>query len=111
VVPESQYEIPHSFKRIRPIGISLFISLMLPAVDFDDQLSVGAKEVGHEAINRYLSLELPAIKSAITQSKPQDALRIGLITAQSPRESHAVCHFSNPISNPLVDDSDPSIVP
>jgi hypothetical protein len=59
---------------------------MLSTVDFDDQLSVRTTEIRDEAIDWYLSLELPAIKSAITQTKPQDAFGIGLIATQSSGE-------------------------
>jgi hypothetical protein len=81
VVLESQYQIAHSFERIRPFGISLFILLMLPTVELDDQLALSAYEVGDEPIDRYLSPEFPSIEPAISQTKPQDALRIGLIAA------------------------------
>ena len=66
VVPESQYQITHSFKRIRPLGISLFISLMLSTVELDNQLALSADEVGDEPIDWYLSPEFPSIEPAIS---------------------------------------------
>jgi len=92
VVPESENEITHRFERTRPVGISLFVLFMLPAIDFDDQLSVGAKEINDEAIDRYLSLEFPSIEPAIAQAKPQHALGVGLIATQSSSELGALYH-------------------
>jgi len=44
--------------------------IVLSAIDFDDQLSIGTKEIHDEAIDRYLPFELSSIKSAIPQAKP-----------------------------------------
>jgi hypothetical protein len=70
---------------------------MLPAIDFDDQLSVRTTEIRDEAIDWYLSLELPAIKSAITQTKPQDAFGIRLIATQSSGELCALHRHRAPL--------------
>ena len=72
----------------------------LTAVDFDDQVSIGAKEVDDEAIDRELSPKFPSAKTAIARAKPRRALGIRLITTQSPRGAGACLHRRAPSPRP-----------
>jgi hypothetical protein len=43
---------------------------MLPAIDFDDELPVGAEEIDDVSVDRDLSLEFPTGKSALAKAEP-----------------------------------------
>jgi hypothetical protein len=58
---------------------------MLPAIDFDNEMRVRAKEIYHVTVDRHLPLELQAIESSVAQTEPEDSLRICLIGAKAPR--------------------------
>src|SRR5437763_1647487 len=74
---------------------------MLSAIDFDDDLSVRAQEVHDVSVDRYLSLEFPSAKPAISQAKPQDPLGICLITTQAPCDVDVSFHHSDPLTPTL----------
>src|ERR1700734_1483271 len=69
---------------------------MLPAVELDDQMSICAEEVDNKSVDRKLSSEFPAGKSAITQAKPQRPLRMSLVATQVPCCFGAGLHRPNP---------------
>jgi len=43
---------------------------MLPTVEFDEQMSIRAKEIDNKSVDWELPSEFPACKPAITQAKP-----------------------------------------
>jgi hypothetical protein len=49
---------------------------MLPAINFDDEFSVGAYEIDDVSVDRDLSLQFPTRKAAIEQAEPQQALGV-----------------------------------
>jgi len=65
VIPKSQNAITHGLQYTRSIGIAISVLIMLTAIDFHNELCVGAKEVDYKSIDRHLSLEFPAAKSTI----------------------------------------------
>jgi hypothetical protein len=85
IIPKSQNEITLRFQHRSPILITCLLLVMLSAIKLDDELGVSTAEVGNEAINRHLSLELPTSETAIAQSKPEQPLCIGLSPTQTPR--------------------------
>src|ERR1700733_14134786 len=74
---------------------------MLPAVELDDQMSICAEEVDNKSVDRKLSSEFPAGKSAITQAKPQRPLRMSLVATQVPCCFGAGLHRPNPLTPTL----------
>jgi hypothetical protein len=54
---------------------------MLTAIKLHDELGVGTTEIDDKAIDWHLPLELPSGRTAITQSKPQQALGVRLVAA------------------------------
>jgi hypothetical protein len=82
VIPESQHQISHGLQNLRPVR---FVgSGMLPTIELDDEMSIGAEKIHDISIDRYLSLKLQAVQSPVAQTQPQDTLGIRLIPAQSP---------------------------
>ena len=54
---------------------------MLTAIQLDDEVSIGAKEVDNKTVDWKLPSEFPARQPAITQAKPQYSFRIRLTAA------------------------------
>jgi hypothetical protein len=79
VIPKSQNEVTHRLQYTRSIGIAISVLIMLTAIDFYNELSVGAKKVDYKSIDRHLSLEFRAAKSTIPQTEPKHTLGIRLI--------------------------------
>jgi hypothetical protein len=79
VIPESQDQVSHCFQEFGPISVALSVLIVLPTIDFHDELRIGAHEVDHVSIDWHLPLELETGKSTVTQAKPQHAFGIGLI--------------------------------
>jgi hypothetical protein len=84
VVPRSQDEITHRFEDAGPISIAFAILIVLSTINLQDQFCVRAAEIDYETVDRYLSLEFPAIKPTVAQAKPERSLGIGLIATQTP---------------------------
>jgi hypothetical protein len=63
------------------LRVSLCSNGVLAAIQLDDEVSIGAKEVDDKTVDGELSSELPAGKPAVTQTKPQRSFRIRLIAA------------------------------
>jgi hypothetical protein len=95
VIPESQNEVTHGFEHVRSVCVAFSILIMLSAIDFHDELPVGTEEVDDKSVDRYLSLEFPSPKPAITQAKPQHALGISLFATQAPGELCGSFHDPN----------------
>src|SRR5689334_22885978 len=55
---------------------------MLPAIDFNDQLSLAAGEVDNERTDRFLTYELEPAQPPIAHGEPDFALGVGLRAAQ-----------------------------
>jgi hypothetical protein len=54
---------------------------VLTAIELNDQMSVGAKEIDNKAIDGELPSKFPSAKTAVAQAQPQHALCIRLIAA------------------------------
>ena len=54
---------------------------MLTAIQFDDEMSIRAKEVDNKPVDGELSSEFTAAEPAVTQTKPQRSFCIRLIAA------------------------------
>jgi hypothetical protein len=78
VVPESQNQVTHRFQRRSSVAVPFSLLVMLTAVDFDDELRLGADEIDDVSVDRDLPLEFPTGEAAVTQAKPQQALGVGL---------------------------------
>jgi len=52
---------------------------VLPAIEFNDQVCIGAKEIDNKSVDRKLSSKFPPCETAITQAKPKYALSVRLI--------------------------------
>jgi hypothetical protein len=70
VVPKAQDEIAHRLQNFRSLRVTSCAHSMLAAIEFDDEMSVGAKEIDDKAVDGELSSEFPSTKAAITQTKP-----------------------------------------
>lgn len=70
----------------KPCSSSVIILLlsMLPAIDFDDQMSFETDQIKDIRAKRYLAAELQAVELTVAERAPEPALRLGLITAQGP---------------------------
>ncbi|MGA8497241.1 MAG: hypothetical protein WB764_17275, partial [Xanthobacteraceae bacterium] len=74
---------------------------MLTAIQLDNEVRVGAKEIDNKAIDWELSSKFPAAEPGITQTKPQHSFRIRLIAAQALRGFGACLHRPNPLTPTL----------
>ncbi len=63
------------------MGVGFRPNCMLTAIQFDNQMSIGAKEIDDEAVDGKLPPEFPAAKAAITQTKPKQSFGVSLIAA------------------------------
>jgi hypothetical protein len=61
--------------------------IVLPAVDFDNQMPFAANEIADVAEDRDLPSELVPVDLTITNAIPENGFRICLIDPQSPRDS------------------------
>src|SRR5262245_32744550 len=73
---------------------------MLPAIDFDDELPVGAEEVDDVSIDWDLPLEFPTGEAAVAQAKPERARRFGC-DAVAWRSRSVLSPAEPPHPNPL----------
>src|SRR5262245_46827941 len=101
VVPVAQDEIAHRVQNTGSVGITVSILIVLPAIQFHDELGVRTEKIDDEAIDRHLPLELPAVESAVAQTKPQHTLRVGLIAAKPPSRCGAPSRHPTPLTPPL----------
>jgi hypothetical protein len=82
-------------------GVSLHIVktiLVVRAVGLDDQAMTRAQEVGDVAAERDLAAELQALKAAVAEQRPEQALGDGRLMAEPTREgelSGAIDHDEN----------------
>jgi hypothetical protein len=81
VVPITKNEVSHCFENLCSLRVSVGLGCVLTAVEFDDQVSIGAKEIDDEAIDGTLTPKFPSAETAITQAKPKYAFYVRLITA------------------------------
>jgi hypothetical protein len=81
VIPEAEHEISGCFECLGAPGIGVCANGVLSAVNFDNEVRIGAEEVDNVSGDRHLALEFPTVESAIAHVKPQCAFRISRITA------------------------------
>jgi hypothetical protein len=69
IVPEAKNKITHRFESF---GSSIIASIlvMVPAIDFNDEVSFLTTEIDDEVTERHLPPELQTSKAAVTQTKP-----------------------------------------
>jgi hypothetical protein len=65
VVPVTKNEIAHSFQDFCSLRVGFCPNRMLTAVQFDDQASVGTKEIDNESVDWKLSSEFPTAKTTV----------------------------------------------
>jgi hypothetical protein len=66
-------------------GISVCLRCVLTAIEFDRDFARRTREVGNESTDRMLATE-PERHLAFVQCPPEEALRVGVIAAESPRD-------------------------
>jgi hypothetical protein len=81
VIPVAENKVSHRFEYFCSLCVGLRLHGMLPAVEFNDQMRIGAAEVDDEAIDRKLPSEFPTAETAVAQPKPQQTLGVCLIAA------------------------------
>jgi hypothetical protein len=85
VVPKPEDEVTTRFQILGSTRILLSLLVVLAAVEFDDELRVWATEIDDKSVQRHLAPELQTAKPSVAQSKPQNALGIGLMPSQATR--------------------------
>jgi len=70
VVPVTQNHVAHGFQDFCSLCVCYRSDSMLPTVEFDEQMSIRAKEIDNKSVDWELPSEFPACKPAITQAKP-----------------------------------------
>jgi hypothetical protein len=79
-IPEAEY--PITFRLQPSISFDVACVLrVLPAIHFDDQLSLVANKVDDEATDRSLPPEAQSIQAVSAQRRPKTMLRIGHVAA------------------------------
>jgi hypothetical protein len=57
IIPEAQGQISHCLQNACSIRIGLGLNCMLPAVELDDEMSLGATEIDDKSVDRKLPSE------------------------------------------------------
>src|SRR5207245_1891246 len=84
------------------VGVLLDLFRMLTTVDLNNELCIRTAEINDELVDGRLPSELKSKKSSITQTKPQHAFRIRLITTKAPGATDVPSHHpAPPHPNPL----------
>ena len=87
VVPEAQDAIAGRFDAVRSRSIRCLLPIMLPAVEFDDELGFAAHEIDNERTYRGLAPEMRAAQcDVMTEPMPKHALGFGGLCAHAARE-------------------------
>ena len=87
IVPEANDPIALPFEPGRSFRVIEVVSV-LPAIDFDDESSLGTQEVHDVGADWHLPFELESEKSAIAQARPESTFCIGLVDPQHARPRH-----------------------
>ena len=74
--------------RTRGIARKANLIRMLATIEFNDQTSFNACEVGNEYVDRVLATKFPPIQLTGAQVPPEQALGVGLIGTQGARVLH-----------------------
>jgi hypothetical protein len=82
VIPEPVYAEPLSSEPIGSSLIGFHLFRVLPAVQFNDQPTVQANEIGHERAERHLPAELVPAELAIPQPGPRECLSLCQVLAE-----------------------------
>jgi len=81
VIPKAQNQVSHRLKNARATSVSFRCHRMLPAIELNDQMSVGTKEIDDKAVDGKLPAKFPSVKPSIPQTKPQYTLGVRLIAS------------------------------
>ena len=74
-VPEANDPIAACLQPFGPLAIFDDLLGVLSAIDFNDELGLGAEEVDHEGADGLLASEAEAVELTLAQMSPQNALR------------------------------------
>jgi hypothetical protein len=86
VVPEAKDPVALLGKKGRALRVGIALGRMLTTVELDDQPFLRAAEVDEEWTNRMLATELEAPETAITKTRPESTLALGLGAPQPASE-------------------------
>jgi hypothetical protein len=62
------------------------IVVVLPAIDFDDKLRVGTKEIDDEVVDRVLTTEAETSELLLAQARPEALFRVRRRLAKAARD-------------------------
>jgi hypothetical protein len=65
VIPVAEDKVSHRFESLCPLCVRSRLHGMLSAIEFNDQMRIGAAEIDDEAVDRKLPSELPTIETAV----------------------------------------------
>jgi len=85
VVPKSQDAIALAFEPARPhiVASGIFCFAVLRAIEFDDEPSGHAGEIGDVVSNRHLAAEMPAVQLECPEQAPEFAFSVGRVVAKT----------------------------
>jgi hypothetical protein len=70
---------------LRARRVAIALSVLLGAVEFDDQLSLETEEIDGVVEQRNLPAELESIEAAVAQQRPEDVLGLGSLPPEPSR--------------------------
>jgi hypothetical protein len=79
VVPDAQNQIAVVFDIGRPLRVFKAALVMLPAIQFNDEMGELTAEIDNIGPDRHLSPKFHSVKTPVAQPKPQGPLGVGLI--------------------------------